>query len=151
MEKEFSPEEIKNKITDYSEIVASFIALLKEENQALAAYDIDAVTELLEQKNKIVAAYRSMVAYFIKNQEELKNAADGDKQRLKELSLELDREMKENDMLLKTRMETSKSVMDSIVRIAKVTTASSSTSYGSQGKYAPVDNTQNSLAVNRTL
>lgn len=92
-----------------------------------------------------------MVAYFIKNQEKFKTADNEAKQSLKELSLKLDALMKENDALLKTKMETSRTVMDSIVRLAKVTSASSSTSYGAQGKYTPVDNTQNALAVNRTL
>lgn len=151
MEQEFSPADINTKINEYKEVIMHFAALLENENQALRAYNIDVVTALLEEKTKLVTSYRAMVAYFIKNQEEFKTADNEAKQSLKDLSLKLDALMKENDALLKTKMETSRTVMDSIVRLAKVTSASSSTSYGAQGKYTPVDNTQNALAVNRTL
>ena len=151
MEQEFSPADINTKINEYKEVIMHFAALLENENQALRAYNIDAVTALLEEKTKLVTSYRAMVAYFIKNQEKFKTADNEAKQSLKDLSLKLDALMKENDALLKTKMETSRTVMDSIVRLAKVTSASSLTSYGAQGKYTPVDNTQNALAVNRTL
>lgn len=151
MEKEISSADVNSRVMDYQEIITSFADLLEKENQALRDYNLDEVSQLLEQKNKIVAAYRSMVAYFIKNQDDL-NLADLElKKQLKEKSLRLDEQMKENEMLLKTKMQTSKTVMDSIVRMAKVTSTASSTAYGSQGKYAPVDNTQNALALNRTL
>ncbi len=144
-------EDFNRKIADYKEIINSFSDLLSIENEALRNYDTDAVTALYEQKTKIVTAYRNLVAYFIKNQEVLKALEETERNTVKELSLKLDGLLKENDTLLKTRMETSKSVMDSIVRIAKITNNANSTSYGSQGKYSPLDNSKNAIAINRTL
>lgn len=144
-------EDFNRKIADYKEIINSFSDLLSIENEALRNYDTDAVTALYEQKTKIVTAYRNLVAYFIKNQEVLKALEETERNNVKELSLKLDTLLKENDTLLKTRMETSKSVMDSIVRIAKITNNANSTSYGSQGKYSPLDNSKNAIAINRTL
>ena len=76
---------------------------------------------------------------------------DEKKKELKSVSQELDALLKENDLLLKTRMETSKNVMNTIINIAKVTNNRNATSYGSQGRYSPLDNNKNALAVNRTL
>ena len=74
------------------------------------------------------------------------------KEDLREISLELDALLKENETLLKTRMETSKLVMSSIVSIAKVTSRSSNaTSYGAKGSFSPLNNNYNALAINRTL
>lgn len=42
-------------------------------------------------------------------------------------------------------------VMDTIVNIAKVSNNINATSYGAQGRYSPLDNSKNALAVNRTL
>ena len=109
------------------------------------------VSELYEQKSKTVTAYRNMVAYFIKNQESLKALPEADRNNLRDISQQLDELIRKNDILLKTKMQTNKMVMDSIVNIAKVTNNANSTSYGSQGKYSPLDNNSNALTVNRTL
>ncbi len=151
MEKEFTPEEIKNKITDYQEIIKGFISLLETENQALRDYDIELVGRLYEQKNKTVGAYRSTVAFFIKHQDCLATLPEAERNALKELSLKLDTLMKENDSLLKSKMETSRSIMESIVRLAKITNKNNATSYQAGGGYAKVDNTRSSIVVNRTL
>lgn len=142
---------ISEKITYFKEVVQSFIELLTQENQALNAFDYVAVSNLYEQKAKTVSVYRGLIAYFIKNQNELNLEPVEVRNELKELSQQLDGLLKENDMLLKTRMETSKTVMDSIVKIAKVTNNANATSYGAQGKYTPLDNNSNALAINRTL
>ena len=47
MEQEFSPADINTKINEYKEVIMHFAALLENENQALRAYNIDAVTALL--------------------------------------------------------------------------------------------------------
>lgn len=151
MEKEFTTEEIQNKINDYQDIINGFISLLEEENQALRAYNIEAVGQLYERKSKTVGAYRSIVAFFIKHQDYLSSITDEHRAQLKELSLKLNALMKENDTLLKSKMETSQSIMESIVRLAKITNKNNSTSYGAGGSYSKVDNTQSSIAVNRTL
>ncbi len=142
---------ISEKIAYFKEVVQSFIELLMQENQALNAFDYVAVSNLYEQKAKTVSVYRGLIAYFIKNQNELNLEPIEVRNELKELSQQLDGLLKENDMLLKTRMETSKTVMDSIVKIAKVTNNANATSYGAQGKYTPLDNNSNALAINRTL
>ncbi len=142
---------MKEKIDYFKEVVQSFSELLVLENEALNKFDFIAVAELYEQKAKTVSVYRGLIAYFIKNQNELNQADAADRETLKELSLKLDALLKENDILLKTRMETSKTVMDSIVNIAKVTNNANATSYGARGKYSPLDNNSNALAVNRTL
>ena len=54
MEQEFSPADINTKINEYKEVIMHFAALLENENQALRAYNIDAVTALLEEKTKLV-------------------------------------------------------------------------------------------------
>ncbi|MFR6464264.1 MAG: hypothetical protein ACLUQJ_01965 [Alphaproteobacteria bacterium] len=48
-------------------------------------------------------------------------------------------------------METSKSVIGSIVNVAKMTSKSNSTSYGAQGQFNQPDNQHSAIAVNRTL
>lgn len=105
----------------------------------------------MSKKSKTVTAYRNMVAYFIKNQESLKALPEADRNNLRDISQQLDELIRKNDILLKTKMQTNKMVMDSIVNIAKVTNNANSTSYGSQGKYSPLDNNSNALTVNRTL
>ena len=70
---------------------------------------------------------------------------------LKTEAASLDDLLKENDQLLKTRMETSQTVMNSIINIAKAANNANATSYGSQGKYSPLDNSKNAIAINRTL
>ena len=96
-------------------------------------------------------AYRGLVAYFIKNQALLETINEAEKLDLKNCSQALDELLQENDRLLKTRMETSKTVMDSIVNIAKITNKTNATSYGNNGSYTPLDNSRNALAINRTL
>ena len=140
-----------SKVNDFKEIVGSFAALLQSENEALEKFDLDKVGELYEQKTKTVTAYRNMVAYFIKNQESLKQLPEAERDNLRDISQNLDALIRKNDMLLKTKMQTNKMVMDSIINIAKVTNNANSTSYGAQGKYSPLDNNSNALTVNRTL
>ena len=139
------------KVSDFKEIVSSFSQLLQAENEALEKFDLAKVSELYEQKSKTVTAYRNMVAYFIKNQESLKALPEADRNNLRDISQQLDELIRKNDILLKTKMQTNKMVMDSIVNIAKVTNNANSTSYGSQGKYSPLDNNSNALTVTRTL
>lgn len=144
-------QEVSNKLNDFKEIVKSFCELLTTENQALKNFDVEKVSELYEHKAKVVSAYRSHVAYFIKNQNELALVDEQKRKEMKEVATTLDLLLKENDLLLKTRMETSKNVMDTIINIAKVTNNFNSTSYGSQGRYSPLDNNKNAIAINRTL
>lgn len=139
------------KVSDFKEIVSSFSQLLQAENEALEKFDLAKVSELYERKSKTVTAYRNMVAYFIKNQESLKALPEEDINNLRDISQQLDELIRKNDILLKTKMQTNKMVMDSIVNIAKITNNANSTSYGSQGKYSPLDNNSNALTVNRTL
>ena len=144
-------EEIKAKAADYLDIVRSFSELLREENDALEKFETDKVAALYEQKVKLVTAYRSFVAFFIKNQEGLKLLDQEDKLTLREEALKLDELQHENSKLLQTRMKVSQTIMDSIVNLAKNRTKAYSTSYGSQGKYSPLDNSKNAIAINRTL
>ncbi len=148
---ELQTADLNDKALDLCDIIAGFAALLQKENEALRAFDVETVSSLFEQKNKIVAAYRSMSAFFIKNQAHLTQIAEETRQHLKEASLQLDTLLKENELLLKTRMETSKNVMNTIINIAKVTNNRNATSYGSHGTYSPLDNNKNALALNRTL
>lgn len=143
--------EIETKSQDYCEIVERFSALLSEENEALRAYDIKKVGAMLENKAQVVGAYRSIVGYFIKNQNEMKKLAPERQEQMKELSQKLETLMKENDLLLNTKMQTSKTVMDTFVNIAKKASDASSTSYSSGGKYSKVDNMHNAMAINQTL
>lgn len=143
--------EITIKISDYEKVVRKFAELLTAENEALRNFDIEAVGSLFDAKSKTVSAYRSMVAYFIKNQSELESLEASARAELREISTELEQLLKENEILLKTRMETSQNVMNTIVNIAKVTNNSNATSYGAQGRYSPLDNNKNAIAVNRTL
>ena len=140
-----------SKVNDFKAIVGSFATLLQTENEALEKFDLNKVGELYEQKTKTVTAYRNMVAYFIKNQESLKQLPEAERDNLRDISQNLDALIRKNDMLLKTKMQTNKMVMDSIINIAKVTNNANSTSYGAQGKYSPLDNNSNALTVNRTL
>ena len=140
-----------SKVNDFKAIVGSFATLLQAENEALEKFDLNKVGELYEQKTKTVTAYRNMVAYFIKNQESLKQLPEAERDNLRDISQNLDALIRKNDMLLKTKMQTNKVVMDSIINIAKVTNNANSTSYGAQGKYSPLDNNSNALTVNRTL
>lgn len=143
--------DISTKLNDYKEIVKSFSELLTAENQALQEFNVEAVSEMYEQKSKTVSAYRTMVAFLIKNQQAMESLSDAEKKDLRECSANLDVLLKQNETLLKTRMETSKNVMDTIINIAKVTNNSNATSYGAQGRYSPQDNNKNAFAVNRTL
>lgn len=144
-------EELNKKIADYHEIISGFSALLEEENKALAELDMDTVGRLFEKKAQTVGVYRGLVAFFIKNQDALSSLGDEEKKSLKEASETLNALLLENDKLLKTRMETSQTVMNSIINIAKVANNANATSYGCQGRYTPLDNSKNALAVNRTL
>lgn len=139
------------KLSDYKEIVKSFSELLMQENAALEKFDAEAVSALYERKSKTVIAYRSMVAFFIKNQDALAALEKAQKEELRDMSSKLEELIRENEKLLKTRMETSQNVMNTIVNVAKMTNNSNATSYGAQGRYSPLDNNKNALAVNRTL
>lgn len=151
MEQAEQQTEMQKKISDYQEILLTFAELLQEENQALRDYNVVRVSEMYEQKAQIVSVYRNLVAYFIKNQHALASMDDEAKATLKQNSLKLDELLRENDLLLKTRMETSKSVIGSIVNVAKMTSKSNSTSYGALGQFNQPDNQHSAIAVNRTL
>ena len=90
MENLSQKEEIKAKAADYLDIVRSFSELLREENDALEKFETDKVAALYEQKVKLVTAYRSFVAFFIKNQEGLKLLDQEDKLTLREEALKPD-------------------------------------------------------------
>ena len=143
--------EILAKIDIMKQIVTGFIDVISKENSALRINDVITVKALYEQKLKTIAAYRSMSAYFIKNSELVSSFNDVSKDELKDLSKELDNQLKNNELLLKTRMEAGKKVMDSFINIAKVASNTFATSYGAQGRYTPLDNNHNALAFNRTL
>lgn len=143
--------EILAKIDIMKQIVIGFINVVSKENTALKTNDVKTVKTLYEQKLKTIAAYRSMSAYFIKNSELISSFEDPAKEELKELSKELDTQLKFNELLLKTRMEAGKKVMDTFINIAKVANNTFATSYGAQGRYTPLDNNHNALAFNRTL
>ena len=150
MEKLKNP--ILEKLDAFFDIVEDFQDLLKEENEALVAYDLQKIAHIYPQKMKLVTAYRSLTGFFIQNKDCIKDLNEVQKEDLREISLELDALLKENETLLKTRMETSKLVMSSIVSIAKVTSRSSNaTSYGAKGSFSPLNNNYNALAINRTL
>ena len=143
--------EILAKIDIMKQIVTGFINVVSKENEALKNNNVNGVRALYEQKLKTTAAYRSMSAYFIKNSEIISSFSSPEKDDLKELSKELDVCLKTNELLLKTRMEAGKKVMDTFINIAKVTNNTFATSYGAQGRYTPLDNNHNALAFNRTL
>ncbi len=142
---------LASKLNDFKEVVRSFSELLTIENEALETSKLEVVSSLYEQKSKTVTVYRNMVAYFIQNQEKLSEISSDEKENLRDISQKLDKLIRQNDMLLKTKMQANKIVMDSIVSIAKVTNNANATSYGSKGKYSPLDNNSNALTVNRTL
>lgn len=144
-------EELKQKVSDFSEVVKTFADLLRAENQALREFDVAKVSALFEQKSKISTAYRGLVAFFMKHQEELKMLDAGIKEGLRENSLELDKLFQENDLLLKTRMETSQTVVGAIVNATKMMNESKATSYGAHGTLTPLGSQSNAMAVNQTL
>lgn len=143
--------EIMQKINDYNDIIINFSDVIRQENQALMAFDVDKVSALLEKKTQLSLAYRSMVSFFIKHQEELKGVTDASREMLKKNSLELENLFKENDLLLKTRMEASKTVVGAIVDATKMAVESQATSYGAGGTYAPLSSHNSAMAINRTL
>lgn len=151
MEKEISTDNLIEKINTYCDIVTEFSKLLETENEALRVYDVEKIAQLYDQKTHIVGAYRSIVAFFIKNQTLLSNIELSYREKMKTLAAGLDKLMKENDLLLKTKMQTSQSVMDSFVGIAKTVRNSNATSYGAGGKYSNVDNAQSAIALNKTF
>ena len=143
--------EIIAKIDIMKQIIIGFSDVILKENAALKNNDVKTVKMLYEQKIKTIAAYRSTSAYFIKNSELISSFNSPEKEELKSLSKELDAQLKINEMLLKTRMDAGKKVMDTFINIAKVTNNTNATSYGSQGGYTPLNNNHNALAFNRTL
>lgn len=143
--------ELSAKINDYNDIVVNFSDILRQENQALEAFDTAAVSALYEQKCKLSLAYRSMVAFFIQHQEDLKNISAETRDVLKHNSLQLEQLFRENDLLLKTRMEASKTVVGAMVDAAKMAAESQATAYGAHGTYTRMNNAGNAMAVNRTL
>lgn len=142
---------LTTKVNDFKEVVSNFAELLTTENEALEASNLQVVNSLYAQKSKTVITYRNMVAYFIQNQDKLNALSKEERDSLREVSKNLDELIHKNDLLLKTKMQANKIVMDSIVSIAKVTNNANATSYGSKGKYSPLDNNSNALTVNRTL
>lgn len=143
--------EIADKIEMMLSIVASFSEVISQENTALKAGDIKAVKSLYEQKIKTVAAYRSLCSFFIKNREVMKEYQSEAKNKLHQASAQLDEQLKQNEMLLKTRMDAGRAVMDTFINIVKKTNAAKSTSYGARGAYTPLDSAHNALAFNRTM
>ena len=146
-----STQEILDKIEMMKQIVYGFTEVLKKENEALKTGDDQTVKVLYEQKINTVAAYRSLTAFFIKNHQQIKDFNGPDKDELKNLSVDLDKVLKTNEILLKARMEAGKKVMDTFINIAKAKNNSYATSYGAKGNYSPLDNNRNALAFNRTL
>ncbi len=144
-------EELMQKVSDFSEVVQNFADLLQAENQALREFDVAKVSALYEQKSKISIAYRGLVAFFMKHQEEVKILDADVKTDLRERSLELDKLFQENDLLLKTRMETSQTVVGAIVNATKMMNESRATSYGAHGTMTPLGSQSNAMAVNQTL
>ncbi|MBQ8465186.1 MAG: hypothetical protein IJ545_04170 [Alphaproteobacteria bacterium] len=151
MENAVNTEDLMQKINDYNDIIVNFSEVLKQENQALKEFDVAKVSSLFEQKSKLSLAYRSMVAFFIKHQEELKGLNEITRELLKKNSLELEKLFKENDLLLKTRMEASRTVVGAIVDATKMAVEAQATSYGARGTYAPIGSRNSAMAVNRTL
>ena len=143
--------ELAQKIDDYNEIIVNFSDVLRQENQALEAFDVAKISALFEQKSKLSLAYRTMVSFFIKHQDELHALKEDKKEMLKKNSLELETLFKENDLLLKTRMEASKTVVGAIVDATKMAAEAQATAYGAHGTYAPMSNHNSAMAVNRTL
>ena len=143
--------DIEQKLKDYEEIVTGFRNLLMTENEALNSYDIERVKSLYAMKEKTVSAYRNLVAFFIRNKTLLAEADAKRREHLKELSTALEDLIKQNDMLLKSRIETSETVMNAIVSAAKMMNNINSTSYGAGEKYSPSDNRKNAIAVNGTF
>lgn len=148
---QIKPEDIRQKIADYRNIINVFAELLQNENQALKAYDTDTVGKLFDKKAHVVGVYRTLVAFFIKHKDALEILSSEERASLKADAAALDNLLKENDQLLKTRMETSQTVMNSIINIAKAANNANATSYGRQGNYSPSDNSKNAIAINRTL
>ena len=148
---ELQTQEILKKIEMMKQIIIGFTDVVNKENNALKINDVQSIKVLYEQKLKTVAAYRSMSAFFIKNREVVATFESNAKDELKDLSAILDQTLKTNELLLKTRMEAGKKVMDTFINIAKTANKSNATSYGSKGNYTPLDNNRNALAFNRTL
>ena len=148
---ELQEKDILEKIDLMKQIVSGFRDVITKENDALQKGDIQGIKALYEQKIKTVAAYRSASAFFIKNREAIAAFSGEEKDELRALSAELNKVLRTNELLLKTRMEAGKKVMDTIINIAKNTNKSNATSYGSHGTYTPLDNNRNALAFNRTL
>lgn len=148
---QIKPEDIRQKIADYRNIISVFADLLQNENDALKKFDMDTIAQLFDKKAHVVGVYRSLVAFFIKNKDMLNQLSTEERSSLKAEASALDNLIKENDLLLKTRMETSQSVMNSIINYAKAANKANATSYGSQGNYSPLDNSKNAIAINRTL
>lgn len=148
---ELQEKDILEKIDLMKQIVSGFRDVITKENDALQKGDIQGIKALYEQKIKTVAAYRSASAFFIKNREAIAAFSGEEKDELRVLSAELNKVLRTNELLLKTRMEAGKKVMDTIINIAKNTNKSNATSYGSHGTYTPLDNNRNALAFNRTL
>ena len=156
---ELQEKDILEKIDLMKQIVSGFTDVITKENEALQKGDIQGIKALYEQKIKTVyeqkiktvAAYRSASAFFIKNREAIAAFSGDEKDELRALSAELNKVLRTNELLLKTRMEAGKKVMDTIINIAKNTNKSNATSYGSHGTYTPLDNNRNALAFNRTL
>ena len=90
MEKEISTDNLIEKINTYCDIVTEFSKLLETENEALRVYDVEKIAQLYDQKTHIVGAYRSIVAFFIKNQTLLSSIELSYREKLKTLAAGLD-------------------------------------------------------------
>ena len=148
---ELQARDILDKFEIMKQVVTGFTDVVNKENEALKNNDVLAIKALYEQKLKTIAAYRALSTFFIKNKGVVASFQGPEKDELKELAFRLDESLKVNEILLKTRMEAGKRVMDTFINIAKVTNNSNATSYGSHGNYTPLDNNRNALAFNRTL
>ncbi|MFI3241415.1 MAG: hypothetical protein R3Y43_02475 [Alphaproteobacteria bacterium] len=143
--------EFQQKLVDFKAIILSLQNVLQKENDALEKFDINTATSLYNIKNKTVGVYRDYISYFIKNNQQLQELKEEDKATLKDIIKELDNKLAKNDILLKTRIDISKKVMNSIVNIAKTQNKTNSTSYGKMGNYTQREKQYNSIAINQML
>lgn len=139
------------KIQEYIEIVTTLSEILDEENTLLSQLQFDQTSSLLERKAKAINIYKTSVSYMMDNTHIVESLSKPDKEYIKEISKNLDDLIKNNDLILRTKMEVSKSVMDSIIGMLKKSTISNSTSYGSMGTLNPLEKSKNAITLNQTL
>lgn len=139
------------KIQEYIEVVTTLSEILAEENKLLSALKFDDSAALLERKTKAINIYKASVSYMIENAEMVNSLGKDDREYIKEISVTLNDLIKENDLILRTKMEVSKSVMDAIVGMLKKSNISNSTSYGAMGTLNPLEKSRNAITINQTL